>query len=228
MMRLLRFFFYHFYHAFAWTYDLVAAVVSVGRWQEWVLSALPYLRGPRVLELGHGPGHLQLAGRQRGLAMFGLDESRQMGRMAFSRMARNGLEPRLSRGYAQAMPFKTGELDEVVATFPTEYIFDPRTLAEARRVLRPGGKLVVVPVAWIGGKNLSDRAAAWLFHVTQQGSPLTEAAQERIRTHFTAAGFEAEAESVEKAHSTILVIVAKKPKNADGKGAAEAATTIMG
>jgi hypothetical protein len=48
MREFLRFFFHHFYHGFAWTYDFVAAVVSIGRWQHWGFAALPHLRGPRV------------------------------------------------------------------------------------------------------------------------------------------------------------------------------------
>ena len=77
MLRFLRFFFHQLYHGFAWTYDFVAASVSIGRWRGWVLTALPYLEGPRVLELGHGPGHLQLALFESGLAPLGLDASRQ-------------------------------------------------------------------------------------------------------------------------------------------------------
>src|SRR5689334_15764090 len=207
-MKLLRFLFHHFYHAFAWTYDSVAALVSVGRWQQWVLSALPYLEGPRVLEIGHGPGHLQVAMRRKGLSAFGLDESRQMSRMAFSRLSRMKLGPALSRGYAQKLPFKTACFHNVVATFPTEYIFDARTLAEIYRVLRPGGKLVVVPAAWIGGKNVPDQVAAWLFRITRQGGEITEPARDRIKIPFTEAGFEVRIETVEMRSSTVLVVVA--------------------
>jgi ubiquinone/menaquinone biosynthesis C-methylase UbiE len=215
LMKLLRFLFYHFYHAFAWTYDSVAALVSVGRWQEWVLTALPYLDGPRVLELGHGPGHLQAAMRQKGLDAFGLDESRQMGRMARANLVYAGLPAALSRGYAQNLPFYGACFDSVVATFPTEYIFDPLTLMEIYRVLRPGGKLIVVPMAWIGGKKLRDRAAAWLFRITQQNRELTEAAQGRIQVPFAEAGFRVRTEIVEKRASTVLVIIAEKPIRAE-------------
>jgi ubiquinone/menaquinone biosynthesis C-methylase UbiE len=219
MKRLLRFFFHHFYHAFAWTYDLVSAVVSVGRWRDWVLTALPYLDGPRVLEIGHGPGHLQAAMREKGLVAFGLDESRQMGRMAFARLARVGLPVALTRGQAQFLPFGADCFDNVVATFPTEYIFDLRTLEEIYRVLRspdpksgrPGGKLVVVPMAWIGGENVQDRAAAWLFRVTHQGSQITEALKDRIKVPFAVAGFAVRVETVEKRSSTVLVVIAEKP-----------------
>lgn len=211
MKQLLRFFFHHFYHAFAWTYDAVAALVSIGRWRGWVLTALPYLDGPRVLELGYGPGHLQTALGQKGLQAFGLDESRQMANMARSRLQRAGFPRRLSSGYAQSLPFRSGSFDNVVATFPTDYIIDPRSLAEIRRVLRPGGKLVVVPAAWIGGRQAPDRAAAWLFRVTQQGAEITQAVRERIVTPFAQAGFRARSELVEQRSSTVLVILAQKP-----------------
>jgi len=78
-------FFNLLYHPFAWTYDLVAAIVSLGRWQDWLMQAMPYLSG-RVLEIGFGPGHLQVALNEAGMQAFGLDESRQMGRQARRRL----------------------------------------------------------------------------------------------------------------------------------------------
>lgn len=136
--------FHHFYRELAWTYDAVAWLVSAGLWRRWALAPLPLLRG-RTLELGCGPGHLQLALAGRPAA--GLDASPQMAAMAARRLRRAGYTPRLARGLAQRLPFATGAFDTVVATFPAEYILDPQTHAEVRRVLAPGGRLVVVPFA---------------------------------------------------------------------------------
>jgi len=210
MRQLLRFFFHHFYHAFAWTYDFVAAIVSVGRWNDWMRTAIPYLKGQRILEIGYGPGHLQVALRQKGLIVFGLDESRQMGRLTLARLKHTGLPAALSRGYAQNLPFGSDYFDSVVATFPSEYIYDQRTLAEAWRVLKTGGRMVVVPMAWMGRENLSDRAASWLFRVTQQQVDLTESLREKIKAHFTEAGFTVSLNEVEIRQSLALVIVAEK------------------
>jgi SAM-dependent methyltransferase len=48
------------------------------------------------------------------------------------------------QGSAQRLPFNAASFDTVVSTFPSEYIYDPATIAEVERVLRPGGRLIVI------------------------------------------------------------------------------------
>jgi SAM-dependent methyltransferase len=48
------------------------------------------------------------------------------------------------QGSAQALPFSDCSFDNVISTFPTEYIYDPDTIAEIARVLRPSGHLIVI------------------------------------------------------------------------------------
>ena len=208
MRRLLGVFFDLLYHQFAWTYDLVAAGVSLGRWQGWVLTARPYLRG-RVLEIGFGPGHLQAALNKDGLEAFGLDESRQMARQARRRLRRLKAPARLVNGYAQILPFRAESFDCVAATFPSEYIFEAQTLREIRRVLRPGGRLVVIPSAWITGQGWLERLAAGLFRVTGQAGAL-EALLPGIKQRIAASGFEVRHELVEGRGSKVLIIIGEK------------------
>src|SRR5229473_1007413 len=47
-------------------------------------------------------------------------------------------------GSAQHLPFSDASFDSVISTFPSEYIYDPDTIAEVERVLRSGGRLIVV------------------------------------------------------------------------------------
>ncbi len=88
--RLYSSFFNHFfkllYHQFAWSYDWVSGAVSLGNWNSWTRAALPYLQGPRVLELGFGPGHLQVALQKREIWSVGIDESWQMASQAVLRL----------------------------------------------------------------------------------------------------------------------------------------------
>jgi ubiquinone/menaquinone biosynthesis C-methylase UbiE len=205
---LLRIFFRLLYHSFAWTYDFVAAIVSLGQWRSWVISIIPYLSGPRVLELGHGPGHLQTRLFAEGRQAFGLDESRQMGWLAHKRLLRRGFMPGLTRGHAQALPYPADTFQQVVATFPSEYISDPQTLSEILRVLVPGGEAVVLLLAWITEKRWYGRLAAWLFRITGQAPPKWD---DRYLEPLQQMGFQSFAEKIQRNSSTLLVIHLMKP-----------------
>ncbi len=214
LTRLLRLFFRLLYQPLARTYDLVAWTVSLGRWKDWVESVVPFIQGTRVLELGHGPGHLQRILRSLNLLAVGLDESRQMGRLAKSRLSQHGYtQINLTRGLAQSLPFAADTFDTVVATFPTEYFVDPRSLAEVRRTLTNGGRFIVLPVAWLTGTGPLDRFAAWLFRVTGQApSEFSEEATARLIKPFAEAGFQVETEQLVKNSSRVLIVIATEAK----------------
>lgn len=228
MRTILRFFFYLLYHPFAFAYDLVAATVSLGRWKEWVLSVLPFIAGTRVLEIGHGPGHLQRALLTRGLFAVGIDESAPMGHLAHKNLRRylpsqavNSLtdstphtgytQIRLTRGLAQYLPFPSACFDTVVATFPADYIFDPVTLEEASRVLVPEGRFVILPGASILGRGFMDRFMAFVFRITGETPPnLSEVLQERSKGPLSKAGFTVEFHELELRSSLVMILVAIK------------------
>ena len=205
----LRLFFHLLYHQMAWSYDGIAALVSLGMWKDWVLSVIPDVEGWRILELGHGPGHLQVALRKdknRPLQVYGLDRSPQMSRQACARLKRNGLTPDLVNGAAQALPFPNQAFHTVVATFPSEYIFHPETLSEVRRVLAPGGIFIALPLAWITGHRLLERLAAWLFRVTGEAPLFHDSALEPVRK----LGFDTHVEYRALKSSVLLIIKARK------------------
>jgi ubiquinone/menaquinone biosynthesis C-methylase UbiE len=199
-------FFNALYHPMAWTYDWVAAIVSLGKWKTWVMCVLPDLPGPIILELGHGPGHLQVALARRKITAFGLDQSRQMGRLAKRKLRSLYSQSRLVNGMAQDLPFRDQSFNQVVSTFPTPYIVEPNTLEEIFRVLVPGGTLIVVPTAWITGRSLGDRIAAIIFHLLGQAPEWKDSA----RQPFQEAGFTTTIERRTLPSSEILVIKAVK------------------
>jgi ubiquinone/menaquinone biosynthesis C-methylase UbiE len=205
----LRLFFYLLYHQMAWTYDWVAGVVSLGSWQKWVLSVIPYLQGACILELGYGPGHLQMALREKFNTpgtIFGLDASPQMSRIAGHRLKRFGFSPNLVNGTAQNLPYPAGIFQSVAATFPTQYIFDRSSLAEIYRVLAPGGRLVVLTTALITGRSLLEKSAASLFKITGQSTPMERHLLEPARQ----AGFHVKVQPIRLKSSILMLLIAEK------------------
>jgi ubiquinone/menaquinone biosynthesis C-methylase UbiE len=147
------------YGPFAWAYDWVSNTFFMGQWEAWQRSAIAHLEGERVLELGMGTGNMQVALAGAGFEVWGVDLSAQMIRQATTKVRRSGLSVgRMVRASAGALPFPAGYFDSVVSTFPTEYITDPRTLGEVGRVLKAGGRLVVVPGGWLKPKGTHARA----------------------------------------------------------------------
>lgn len=139
-----RWVFQRFYNEFAWTYNSVAWLVSRGMWKDWTLAAVPYLRG-RILELGCGTGYVQHALASLAFSnSVGLDASPFMLARTQRRLCREGFNAQLLRAVAQAIPCRDKSFDTVLATFPSEYILSPDTLAEIARVLSPNGQLVIV------------------------------------------------------------------------------------
>ncbi len=164
----LRLFFHLLYHEFSWSYDLVADTVSLGRWRAWVMTSVPELNGEPILEIGHGPGHLQVILASSGRKMYGIDASPQMSRLACQRLKQAQLQPNLVTGLGQKLPFPDGRFAQVFATFPSDYIFQQETLDEIKRVLKADGELLVIMAAWIRSPHPLDRAAAGLFRFTGQ------------------------------------------------------------
>lgn len=159
------------YTNFAWAYDAVAWAVSRGQWKQWGRAVLPRIEGMRVLEIGSGPGHLLAAMAAEGLAASAIDLSPQMIRIAQRRLRRQDVRAGLVRGRAEALPWPDAWFDSVVMTFPAGFALQPGALSEVRRVLRPGGRLVVVDGARLRG-GLYGRLIGLAFRITHgSGAP---------------------------------------------------------
>jgi ubiquinone/menaquinone biosynthesis C-methylase UbiE len=187
---LLRAFFTLLYHQLAWAYDWIASIVSLGDWDLWVKSVLPYMDGPKILEIGFGPGHLHLSLHQNGFSVVGIDESLQMSNITQRRINRSGYTPRLVRGMSSNLPFSDGSFNQVVMTFPAEFIFNQQTITEIYRILVNGGKAIILPLAWITGHTPLQRVAAWLNHITGEAPDWDEQNLEPLKRFGFIAGYE--------------------------------------
>lgn len=170
------------YAEFAWSYDWVSWLVSFGRWSQWRALALDHVVGESILELGFGTGELLLALRQQGQKVVGLELSPAMHQQVTKKLRRRGgTAPRI-QARAQATGLAPATFDTIISTFPAPYIFAPATLAECHRLLRPGGRLVIV-LGVAAGPQSRQRFIP-LFY----GAPST-VWHLRLRERFHAAGF---------------------------------------
>lgn len=208
--RTVHFGFRLLYQELAFTYDAVSWAASMGAWRCWVETALRHLPpGGPVLELAHGPGHLQVTLAQQGIHAAGIDLSPQMGRQAQRRLARKGHTARIAQARAQALPFAGATFSAVISTFPAEFIVQPETLAEVWRVLRPGAPLIIVPSASFRSGGPISAVLEWAYRVTGQRRG-QQAAESGLAHYFEPFGFALNVFEEACPRSTALVIVARK------------------
>jgi len=98
-----------------------------------------------VLEIGIGSG-LNLQFYTSGTtALYGVDPSERLLSMARARSARSRVAPELVCASAEQLPVPSASIDSVVMTWTLCSIPAPaRALAEIKRVLKPGGRLLFV------------------------------------------------------------------------------------
>ena len=127
-------------------YRFASTVPFAGQWRVWQRQVLPRITGHDVLELGCGLGDLLVDMIEAGYSCRAVEHSPQMVAAARDALqSRNvGEKDWVLQGSAQHLPFDAASFDTVVSTFPSEYIYDPNTIAEVERVLRPGGRLIVI------------------------------------------------------------------------------------
>ncbi len=112
------------------------------RIQRMALDRLRIVPGQVVLDLGCGPGDGAAMLAARGANAIGLDYSQGMLETARKEPTLTG---RLSRGDAGRLPFKDGAFDKLVCTNSFHHYPDHfKALCEMRRVLKPGGLMVLV------------------------------------------------------------------------------------
>lgn len=124
-------------------YDLTNALLSLGSsslWRIATVRALGITAGDRVLDIAAGTGTSSAAIARAGARVTALDFS--PGMVAVGRERHPDIE--FVEGDAQQLPFDDASFEAVTISFGLRNVNDPhRALAEMRRVLVPGGRVVV-------------------------------------------------------------------------------------
>jgi ubiquinone/menaquinone biosynthesis C-methylase UbiE len=96
------------------------------------------LVGRRVLDIGCGTGRVAVALAERGSRVWGVEPEPEMAARAKERVSTVKVAP------AERLPFKNGWFERAVMWLVIHLVDRPQAFAEARRVLAPEGKLVIV------------------------------------------------------------------------------------
>ncbi len=148
-------------------YDLINDLMSAGLHRKWkretVTLALEGKKGRlRLLDLCCGTGDLAFLAEKAApeAAVTGADFTLPMLRIARKRRSAASGRSRFTQADALRLPFRSGAFDAITIGYGLRNVADlPKALSEMRRVLAPGGRLVVLDF----GKP-ANPVAAWLYN----------------------------------------------------------------
>jgi demethylmenaquinone methyltransferase / 2-methoxy-6-polyprenyl-1,4-benzoquinol methylase len=152
----------------AGVYDVMNSVMTAGlhhRWRERAADLARVAPGSRALDVATGTGDLALALAARGAEVVGSDFSEGMLQRARAKAAgRAGV--RFEHADALALPYDDGSFDAATVGFGARNFGDlERGLAEMVRVVRPGGRVVILEITTPTRPPLSTFFSLWFDRV---------------------------------------------------------------
>jgi demethylmenaquinone methyltransferase / 2-methoxy-6-polyprenyl-1,4-benzoquinol methylase len=149
----------------AGVYDLMNTVMTAGMHQRWRERAVELARvgaGSRALDVATGTGDLAVALRAAGAEVVGCDFSEEM----LERARRKESSARFEWADALALPYEDDSFDAATVGFGARNFSDlDRGLGEMARVVRPGGRVVVLEITTPQKPPLSTFFSLWFDRV---------------------------------------------------------------
>ena len=150
-------------------YDLLIALLTLGRegaLREKMLNLGRVAPGESVLDIGCGTGTLAIAAKRRvgSGAVRGIDASAEMIDRAKRKAARDDVDVAFDVARAESLPFSDRQFDVVLSTVMLHHLrraVREQCVREVRRVLKPGGRLLIVD---FGVKGAGHRGPLAHFH----------------------------------------------------------------
>jgi demethylmenaquinone methyltransferase/2-methoxy-6-polyprenyl-1,4-benzoquinol methylase len=167
-------------------YDRLNRIISLGMdrgWRDRLVSALRLPKASRVLDVATGTADvaIAIADAHPDATIVGLDPSANMLEVGKTKITAYDGRISLVLGDAQAMPFADGTFDGACISFGIRNVPDrARGLAEMRRVVKPGGRVVVLELGEPRGGPMAFFARLHVHHVVPRlGAYLSRAPEYR-------------------------------------------------
>ena len=139
------------FDSIAYRYDLLNHLLSGGVDFYWRRRAVEHLKGiqpGRILDVATGTGDFAIAAlRLDPVEVVGVDIAEEMLKQGRAKLKKNGLDSTvtLQSGEAESLHFESGHFDAAIVAFGARNFEDlDKGLKEMHRVIRPGGKIVVL------------------------------------------------------------------------------------
>ncbi|MBT3349879.1 MAG: class I SAM-dependent methyltransferase [Nitrospinaceae bacterium] len=140
------------YSKYARTYDVAVKLLPV--WKTWIKTVIPYIEGKRVLEASFGTGYL-LMHYAKNYETYGIDFNANMVEVAQKNLSRKGIKATLQQANAEKLPFPENYFDTIVNTMAfTGYPNGKQAMSEFYRVMKDGGKLIIVDFDYPSDRNV--------------------------------------------------------------------------
>jgi ubiquinone/menaquinone biosynthesis C-methylase UbiE len=140
-----------FYSRFAHAYDRLVKFFPV--WRNWLDNSLAWIQGPKVLEVSFGTGYLltRYAGQ---FETYGIDLNQNLARVTRDNLQHSELTAHIQVANVESLPYPAAVFDSIVNTMAfTAYPDCQAAMAELTRVLKPGGRLVMIDINYPHNAN---------------------------------------------------------------------------
>jgi ubiquinone/menaquinone biosynthesis C-methylase UbiE len=170
---------------------LTSHVHATGADLQTLASAIEATRDATVLDMGCGAGHASFAAARHARTVVAYDIAPQMLVTVAAAAKERGLDNiRTEQGAAESLPFDDASFDWVISRMSAHHWHDvPKALAEARRVLKPGGRVLFIDIAGIDHPLLDTHIQA--VEVLRDASHIRDYRADEWLAYFAAAGFKA-------------------------------------